>query len=68
MTLDFRVIGIAQPMGSKRAFTPPGWTRPIITDSNRNLKSWQELVSHAANDAIQHFPRVSRACSPTACD
>ena len=50
--LAFRVIGIAQSMGSKRAFVPKGWTRPVITDSNRNLKSWQSLVAEAAARAI----------------
>src|SRR5438046_2348596 len=50
--LRFRVIGIAQSMGSKRAFIPKGWTRPIITDSNRSLKTWQALVAEAAGHAI----------------
>jgi crossover junction endodeoxyribonuclease RusA len=53
MTLEFQVIGVAQSMGSKRAFTPKGWRRPIITDSNRNLKSWQSLVADGASRAIQ---------------
>lgn len=51
--LTFRVVGIAQSMGSKRAFVPKGWTRPVITDSNRNLKAWQSLVAHAAGEAVQ---------------
>lgn len=49
--LAFRVVGVAQQMGSKRAFVPKGWNRPIITDSNRNLKSWQALVAEAAGQA-----------------
>jgi crossover junction endodeoxyribonuclease RusA len=53
MTLAFRVYGIAEGMGSKRAFVPKGWTRPIVTDSNRSLKSWQQLVREAAADAIR---------------
>ncbi len=56
MTLEFRVIGVAQQMGSKRAFVPKGWTRPVITDTNRNLKSWQILVAEAASYAIQRLP------------
>jgi Holliday junction resolvase RusA-like endonuclease len=56
VTLEFRVIGVAQQMGSKRAFMPRGWTRPIITDSNRNLKSWQQLVADGASRAIQALP------------
>jgi len=60
MQLQFSVLGAAQPMGSKRAFVPKGWTRPILTDSNRNLKSWQQLVRHAANDAIYQLPASER--------
>ena len=60
MTLEFRVFGVAQQMGSKRAFVPKGWTRPIITDSNRNLKSWQVLVSEAASTALQRLPATER--------
>ena len=52
----FTVYGIAQSMGSKRAFVPKGWRRPIITDSNRNLKGWQSLVADAASRAIQERP------------
>ena len=52
IALVFRVYGIAQGMGSKRAFVPKGWTRPIVTDTNRNLKGWQSLVADAAGRAI----------------
>jgi crossover junction endodeoxyribonuclease RusA len=61
MILAFRVYGTAQPMGSKRAFVPSGWTRPIVTDSNRSLKSWQVLVREAANTALQQLPASERA-------
>lgn len=61
MTLEFRVYGVAQPMGSKRAFVPKGWTRPIITDTNRNLKSWQQLVAEQAAHAITVLPAAERA-------
>jgi len=60
MTLEFRVYGVAQQMGSKRAFVPKGWTRPIITDSNRSLKSWQVLVSEAASTALHALPPAER--------
>jgi len=50
--LTFRCYGVAQGMGSKRAFVPKGWTRPIVTDTNRNLKGWQSLVAEAAGRAI----------------
>lgn len=54
--IAFTVFGIASGMGSKRAFVPRGWKRPIITDSNRNLKSWQSLVADAASRAIAEHP------------
>jgi len=54
--IRFTVYGIASGMGSKRAFVPKGWKRPIITDSNRNLKSWQSLVADAASQAIANRP------------
>jgi Holliday junction resolvase RusA-like endonuclease len=60
VTLEFRVFGVAQQMGSKRAFIPKGWTRPVITDSNRNLKSWQQLVADAASQAITKLPASER--------
>lgn len=60
MTLEFRIVGVAQQMGSKRAFVPRGWSRPVITDSNRNLKSWQQLVSQAASHAVQQLPANER--------
>jgi Holliday junction resolvase RusA-like endonuclease len=60
MVLSFTVYGVAQPAGSKRAFTPRGWTRPIITDSNRNLKSWQQLVADQASHALERLPETAR--------
>lgn len=60
MTLEFRVYGVAQGMGSKRAFVPKGWTRPIVTDTNRNLKSWQQLVTESAAAAILTLPTTER--------
>ncbi len=56
MTLVFTVYGVAQSMGSKRAFVPKGWNRPIITDTNRNLKQWQLLVADGASQAIASAP------------
>ena len=56
VVISFTVYGIASTMGSKRAFMPKGWTRPIITDSNRNLRSWQALVAAAASQAIADCP------------
>lgn len=58
MTLAFTVYGVAVPKGSTRAFVPKGWTRPIITDTNRNTNSWAQLVAEGASRAIadaDHF-------------
>jgi crossover junction endodeoxyribonuclease RusA len=60
MTLEFSVYGVAQPMGSKRAFIPKGWTRPVLTDTNKSLKSWQVLVSEAASAALHRMPAADR--------
>jgi hypothetical protein len=59
--LSFRVYGTASGMGSKRAFTPKGWNRAIVTDSNRSLKSWQQLVREAASDAIRQTQTRDRS-------
>ena len=47
-SVTFRVVGIAQPKGSTRAFVPKGWTRPIITTDNPKSKGWQQLVAEQA--------------------
>lgn len=47
----FRVIGVAQPKGSMRAFVPKGWTRPVLTSTNPKVKGWQQLVAEQAQDA-----------------
>jgi len=58
--IAFTVYGVAEQMGSKRAFVPKGWSRPVITDSNRNLKSWQTLVAESAQHAIAKLPEGHR--------
>jgi Holliday junction resolvase RusA-like endonuclease len=60
MTLEFTVYGVAQQMGSKQAFVPKGWSRPVVTDSNRSLKSWQVLVAKTAQLAIADLPSRER--------
>ena len=50
--LTFTVYGEAQPQGSAKAFVPKGWSRPIITSDNAQLKSWRQLVAEAANRAL----------------
>ena len=51
MTLTFTVPGEAVPQGSTRAFTPKGWTRPIITAANSKTKPWRAMVAASALDA-----------------
>ena len=60
MTLEFRVYGKAESQGSMSAYTPRGLNYPIITDSNRNLKSWRALVAQAASHAIEQLPVAER--------
>jgi Holliday junction resolvase RusA-like endonuclease len=36
-----------------RAFMPKGWKRPIITSTNKNLKSWRQDVAAAAEQAMR---------------
>jgi crossover junction endodeoxyribonuclease RusA len=58
--LRFRVYGVAEQGGSKRAFLPRGWSRPVVTDTNRNLKGWQALVAQHASQAIEARPEADR--------
>jgi Holliday junction resolvase RusA-like endonuclease len=50
-SVTFAVVGIAQAKGSTRAFVPKGWTRPIITSTNKSVKGWQQLVAECAQGA-----------------
>lgn len=50
--LCFTVLGDAQPAGSKRAFTPKGWDRPIVVDDNPKTKPWQQQVAGEAMEAL----------------
>lgn len=52
MTLRFTVLGVPQTKGSTRAFTPKGWTRPILTNDNPKAKAWASLISEAAARAL----------------
>lgn len=47
-SVSFKVVGKAEPKGSVRAFTPAGWTRPILTSTNPRVKGWQQLVAEQA--------------------
>ena len=56
MTLAFTVYGVAQPKGNMRAIALKGMKYPIVTDSNRSVKSWSQLVAAGASAAIAHLP------------
>ena len=58
--LAFRVYGVAQPKGSMRAFTPKGKRFPIVTDSNKSVQSWQQLIAEGASRALQALPPAER--------
>lgn len=48
MKLTFRVSGLPVAKGSLRAFLPKGTTRPILTSTSRNLKSWEQNIHSTA--------------------
>lgn len=52
MILTFTVYGVAQPKGSMRAFQPRGMHFPIVTESNKSVRGWQQLVAEGASRAI----------------
>lgn len=61
MTLEFDVYGLPQPQGSAKAFVPKGWTRPVVTSDNPNLKDWRRLVASAAQP---HAPTTGLLAGP----
>jgi crossover junction endodeoxyribonuclease RusA len=56
MTLSFTVFGVAQSKGNHSAYQGKGMKFPIITETNRNVASWQQLVAEAASHALQQRP------------
>jgi len=50
--LRFFVAGVPVAQGSMSAFTPRGWTRPLITDQkNKTLKPWRKAIALEALSA-----------------
>jgi|SRR6185369_5440869 len=47
-SISVTIFGPAEPQGSMKAFLPKGWTRPIVTSDNKDLKSYRQEVSKAA--------------------
>jgi len=60
MTLAFTVYGVAESKGSMRAYTPKGMRFPVVTDSNRNVRSWQQLIAEGASKALMQLPAAER--------
>jgi Holliday junction resolvase RusA-like endonuclease len=54
----FTVHGTPQPKGSARAFVPKGWTRPVITSTNRNLKGWEATIRTEIQRVMSEKPRA----------
>lgn len=51
--ITFTVLGTAVPKGSKKAFLPRGWKRPVVVDDNRDgLRPWLSSVMDAAHQAL----------------
>ena len=53
--ITFTVFGVAAPKGSHRARiirTKTGAMLPIVTESNRNVSSWQQLIAAGAGAAL----------------
>ena len=57
--IAFTVFGTAQPGGSKRAFTPRGWKRPVVVDANRKAAPWKSHVAREAAVAMSGKPLLS---------
>ncbi len=60
MTLAFTVYGTALSKGNHRALMLKGMKFPIITESSRNVKGWQQLVQQGASEALQRLPASER--------
>lgn len=51
--ITFTVYGAAVPKGSKKAFLPRGWKRPVVVDDNREgLRPWIGAVMESAQKAL----------------
>lgn len=59
MTVSFFVPAEPQAKGSMRAFVPKGWNRPVVTSTNKHLKSYESLVRMEANK-IWNAPVLDR--------
>jgi Holliday junction resolvase RusA-like endonuclease len=51
--MRFTVLGEPIPQGSLKAFTPKGWTRPILTNDNKKTKPWRQQVSQTCLESMK---------------
>jgi crossover junction endodeoxyribonuclease RusA len=58
--LTFTVLGDPQPQGSMRAFIPKGWSRAVLTSSNKKMKPWRQEV---AGTALAEMEKAGLECS-----
>lgn len=54
--IRFFVAGIPKTAGSKRAFMPKGWSRPIIVDDCKKGKDWRGDIQAVARGVYQGNP------------
>jgi crossover junction endodeoxyribonuclease RusA len=60
MTLAFTVYGVPMTKGNHRALRVKGMKFPIVTETNRNVASWQQLVAEGASRTIAQLPEAER--------
>jgi Holliday junction resolvase RusA-like endonuclease len=60
--IEFSVLGQPQTAGSKRGFYQPKLKRVIITDDNKNSRSWKEQVASSARQ-VYDGPLLREALS-----
>jgi hypothetical protein len=63
------IPGVAEHKGSTRAFTPRGWTRPIITSTNPRHADWEAIIAaHVRQElvALGYEPNTIPFPRPTA--
>lgn len=51
--MRFTVLGEPIPQGSLKAFTPKGWTRPILTNDNKKTKPWRQQVAQMCLESMK---------------
>lgn len=59
--IRFVVWGLPQSKGSARAFIPKGWSRPVITSTNKGLKTWERSIKDAVQPVLAETPSDVKA-------